>query len=269
MRLFRGALINLTGETMKVNNNYPLLAALLTIFTATASADVVDVIEKKFDFNNNGRISLSNINGDVNISACDCTQVHLSATISASDQESRDRISVDIKASQKRLSIETKYAKQERKHRSRNNYSEVVYVLKVPNEVELDDIELVNGDLTVSRISGKLNAELVNGQFRTDTGMSNTEVSTVNGNIEIEFRELNNVDKVKLESVNGNITVQMPSTAGFDVSAETVSGSISNQFGLTVHKGRYVGSDMRGTVGDGSINLSMENINGRIKLQSE
>jgi len=253
---------------MKITKYSLVLATAFTLLATAASAEITDVIEKSIDFNDDGRISLSNINGNVNISSCDCSQVHLVATITASDQETRDRIEVKIQSSKKRLSIETKYAKRERGYHSRNNHSEVVYELKVPNRVNLDEIELVNGDLEVNGVSGKLSADLVNGELISDASMSDTQVSMVNGDIKISFQDLSNVSRIKLESVNGDIVVRVPSGSNLDVSAETVSGNISNEFGLKVHKGRYVGSDMHGTLGDGRVSLTMENVNGRIKLDN-
>ncbi len=252
---------------MKNNKTHLLLAASLTLFASLANADVTDVIEKTYDFDPKGTVSLSNVNGNVTISACDCDQVYLTATITASSQEERDRINVKVNASSKRISIETKYAKNNRRS-GRNNHSEVIYALRVPNAVELDDISLVNGDLKISGVSGKLSADMVNGDLTSDANMADTEVSMVNGDMDITFQEYASVDRIKLGSVNGDIVVTLPSDAGIDVSAETVSGNISNDFGIKVHKGRYVGSDMHGTVGDGRINLNMENVNGKIRLKT-
>lgn len=258
-----------------MNKNYPFknkklsfFVLLFAAYTSFASADITDVIDKSYDFDNDGRISLSNINGNVSITACGCDQVHLIATITASDQETRDRINIDINASQSKFSVKTKYEKKDREYHNRNNHSDVVYQLSVPNNVELDQIELVNGDLTISGVTGKLDADLVNGELKSDGMTADTQVSLVNGDMQITFENLNNASKIKLDSVNGDIVVNLPADANVDVSADTVSGKISNDFGLTVNEGRYVGSDMRGVIGDGSVRLTMENVNGRIKLKA-
>ncbi len=253
---------------MKIINKSTLSALVFAGFAGIATAEVTDVIEKSLEFDSNGKISLSNINGDVSIRACDCTQLSLTATITTSDQATRDRISIDIDASESRFSVETKYAKRDKSYHSRNTRSEVVYELSVPNDVRLRDIDLVNGDLDIRGVTGSLDADLVNGELISDGMTSDTNVSLVNGDMEITFANLDNTDKIKLESVNGDIVVRIPSDANVEVSADTVSGRITNDFGLKVHKGRYVGSDMRGVLGDGSISLSMENVNGKISLEN-
>jgi len=253
---------------MKINHKLSLSVLLFVSCTGFASADITDVIKKSYDFDKDGKISLSNINGNVTINACDCDQVQLTAIITASDQETRDRISLKINVSKSNLSIKTKYKKQQNHYRNNNNHSNVEYKLSVPNDVSLDQIELVNGNLNISGITGALDASLVNGELMSDGMTANTEIELVNGNMNITFKNLDNAEKIKLESVNGNIVVNLPSGANVAVTAETVSGRISNEFGIQVNKGRYVGSDMRGMIGDGSVSLSMETVNGRIQLKS-
>ena len=53
-----------------------------------------------------------------------------------------------------------------------------------------------------------------------------------------------------------------------DVRAETVNGRISNDFGIEVHKGKYVGSSMNGAVGAGGPTIELETVNGAIHLRS-
>ncbi len=249
-------------------NKLALSVVLLAAYTSFASADITDVIDKTYDFDKNGRISLSNVNGNVTITSCGCDQVHLIATVTASNQETRDRINIDINASQSKLSIKTKYAEKDRDYHDRSNHSEVVYQLSVPDNVELDQIELVNGDLTITGVTGKLDADLVNGELQSDGLTSDTEISLVNGDMQLTFENLNHARRIKLDSVNGDIVVSLPNDANVNVSADTVNGKISNDFGLTINEGRWVGSDMRGIIGDGSVRLTMENVNGRIKLKS-
>ena len=47
------------------------------------------------------------------------------------------------------------------------------------------------------------------------------------------------------------------------------NGGIRNDFGLPVHKGKWVGSDMRGTIGGGGIDISLETVNGGIRLHAD
>lgn len=245
-----------------------ITVAISTILSAAAIADVSDKIEKNYDFNSNGRIQLSNINGDVTINACDCSQVTLSAEIKASSQEMRDRISIEIENNDSHLNIQTKY-KDNRGSSWHNESSEVIYALSVPNNVRLETIELVNGDLNINGITGALEAELVNGDLKSDGATNSTHVEMVNGSMEIHFDKLDNTQKVELEAVNGNIAIYLPSDADATIDAETVSGKITNDFDLKVIKHKYVGSEMRGKIGNGNANIQLENVNGKISVNAD
>lgn len=251
-----------------MNNKSVLVGLVALSFSFVASADVTDVIEKSYDFSNDGKVNLSNVNGDVRIDSCDCSQLQLKATIEASDQETRDRITIEIDADSDEISVKTKYAKRDKDWNNRNRHSKVTYELTVPSGVALSDIDLVNGDLTIEGVKGKLNANLVNGDLRSDGLTSNTEANTVNGDIKLVFSDLSDAGKIILNSVNGDIIASLPSHANAKVSAETVSGRISNEFGLKVNKHKWVGSDMEGVIGDGSVTIKMNNVNGRINLKS-
>lgn len=249
------------------NKKYLCLVSTLLIsgFSLHATAEVTETIEKNFEFDQQGKISLSNINGDVSITACDCSEVSLQATITASSQEARDRISIEIDQTDSKLKVETRYKKNEKRSWN-NNYSKVNYILSVPNKVNFRKLSLVNGDLKISGVSGTLNANLVNGELESDGLTANTRIDMVNGDMTVKFTDLSNAETIRLTSVNGDINVYLPDDASADLDAETVSGSISNDFGIEVIKGKYVGRTMKGEIGGGDVAIDMENVNGRIAV---
>jgi len=254
-------------KTSKINTTIKAIVFGASAFLSLgAAAEINETIEKTFDLSNSGKIQLENVNGDVKITACDCSQVSVVANITASSQEMRDRIKIKFNSTDDRLKIKTKY-KNNRGSSWNNERSEVNYILEVPRSANLDGIRLVNGDLRISGVSGKLDADLVNGELESDGMTSTTQVNMVNGDILLKFDDLSNADSVKLESVNGKIEVYLPASSDVSVEAETVSGRITNEFGIEVIKHRYVGSEMKGNIGTGRVSLGMENVNGEISLK--
>lgn len=241
--------------------------AAATLAPISAMADIEDRIERSFKFDSNGSISLDNINGDVTIKGCDCDEVTIVAVVEASDQKTRDRIHVEIDASDSRIDIDTRYEKQDRRWSFGNNYSSVTYNLTVPKNVKLRGIELVNGDLDIIGVRGEIEAELVNGSVESDSMSGDAHISTVNGEMTLTYLDTSDVDTINLESVNGSIDLRLPQDVSADIEAETVSGRISNEFGIHVEKGKWVGSSMRGTIGSGDIRVTLENVNGRIRVR--
>jgi DUF4097 and DUF4098 domain-containing protein YvlB len=61
--------------------------------------------------------------------------------------------------------------------------------------------------------------------------------------------------------------VIIPSDANAVVRAGTVHGAISNDFGIKVHHGEYVGHELHGQIGQGGPLIKLGNVNGRISIK--
>src|SRR5439155_25406559 len=99
------------------------------------------------------------------------------------------------------------------------------------------DIDGVEGNVKASSINGRITAHALKGEAK---------LSTINGSIEANFDRLVEPSPVSLESVNGSIVMTIPSDASAQVKASTVHGSITNDFGLPIRKGEFVGRDLVG-----------------------
>jgi DUF4097 and DUF4098 domain-containing protein YvlB len=71
---------------------------------------------------------------------------------------------------------------------------------------------------------------------------------------------------VELSSVNGSVELTIPSDSKAELEASTISGGISNDFGLHVNNHRFVGHDLRGELGTGGAHIKLENVNGGIEI---
>jgi DUF4097 and DUF4098 domain-containing protein YvlB len=92
-------------------------------------------------------------------------------------------------------------------------------------------------------------------------------VETVNGNLDLSFDKMGDGQTVNLESVNGVVVLRIPAKANARVDAETLNGNVSNDFGLTVEKGPWVGRSMEGLVGSGGAHITVETVNGNINIK--
>lgn len=240
------------------------LLLLLASFAAAASAANVekDWVET-FALDAGGRVSLENINGDVEIEAWDRAEVEIRYTKRGKTEESLERVEVKIDATDSHVSIETDYKK------GRNyDAASVDFVLSVPRGARLDDIDLVNGSLRVTGVEGSVKADLVNGKAVLRELGGDVEVSTVNGPIDAELTRLEASQDVTLESVNGRLEVSLPAGVQADVEAETVHGAIENDFGLEVKRDGFVGRSLRGSIGGGGPRVRLDNVNGSITIRS-
>jgi DUF4097 and DUF4098 domain-containing protein YvlB len=78
--------------------------------------------------------------------------------------------------------------------------------------------------------------------------------------------QLDESKAISLGSVNGNVTLIIPSDANAMIRAGTVHGMISNDFGIQVKHGEYVGHNLEGQIGNGGARIKLGNVNGGIRI---
>ena len=240
-----------------------LTAFLAFTLQARAFAETEE-FHQTYPLSANGRIDLANINGPVQIKAWDRNEVQVDAIKRAGSKHDLDEVQIKIDSGKDSLSIRTEYARHDHTW-TRNDPGSVDYVLMVPRNSRLDDINLVNGDLRIEGVSGEVRASCVNGRLRAKNLSGRTQLSTVNGNLEANLDRLSS--PVEVSSVNASVLLTLPSDAKADIEASTVSGSISNDFGIRVANHKWVGHELNGELGGGGTRVQVNNVNGRIEIR--
>jgi len=144
----------------------------------------------------------------------------------------------------------------------------VEYTLTVPRFAVVDGVDLVNGNIMIAGVQGGIEAETVNGNIVVRDCEGDTSLATVNGGIELSLDRHGASEHVELETVNGSIDLYLGSSVGADIRAESVNGTLSNDLGIAVAKGKYVGSSFKGSVGGGGSQVDLETVNGSIQVHS-
>ncbi|MFO7588628.1 MAG: DUF4097 family beta strand repeat-containing protein [Gemmatimonadota bacterium] len=147
---------------------------------------------------------------------------------------------------------------------SKDNDVSVDFTVQVPAGV-IFTASSVNGGIEATGLRGDVEAETVNGGVRISTsGLA--RASTVNGSIEAAMGRADWTGDLEFETVNGGITVELPAGVGARVKASTVNGGLETDFPLTV-QGRFANRKIEGTIGEGGRNLTLETVNGTIRLK--
>ena len=250
----------------------PLLISVAFFAASGVMADVTEEQTWTFDLDSGGRISLENINGNVTVTGGSGGEVEIVALKKAGSQEYLDGIEIIIDDSADAIRIETKHPDKGVKgwfNWGKDSSGSVTYTLNVPSDVNLESVESVNGNVSVSGVHGVVKAGTVNGQVDATDLSSDARIETVNGSVHATFASLKGHQKANCESVNGRVTVELPDDADASVSAETINGGIDgSDFGLKANKG-FVGRDLEGEIGDGEARLSLSTVNGSIKIRNE
>lgn len=242
--------------------------ALCIITTQAHAADkttgLTQGFHRTYSLNAQGKVSLDNINGPVHISSWDRNEVKVDAVKHADSQERLDEARIQVDADSNEISIETKYPEHSDYGRG-TNPAWVEYTLKVPRNVRLDEIKLINGSLDISGISGEVHTSCINGTLSAKELTGPMKLSTINGLAEAELSHAGS-DRVEISSVNGPVKVTLPSDAKAQITASSVTGKISNEFGLRVNDHQFIGHDLSGELGGGGKRVHVSNVNGPIQI---
>src|SRR5688572_10647301 len=230
--------------------------------------ELTEEFHQTYPLSPNGRVRISNINGDVHINVWDQNSVKVDAVKRAYTQQRLSEVTIEVANTENSVQIKTTYPRNQDFDGNReDSAASVEYMLTVPRGAHLQGAELVNGSLDLEGLQGDVNASLVNGAVKASRLGGEVKLSTVNGRIAVNAAGLENAKGVSLNSVNGAIELVVPSGAGADVQASTIHGPITNDFGLIEEKGQYVGRNLRGQIGSGGPSVRLNNVNGSINIK--
>lgn len=234
--------------------------------TNVVKFDETDKFEKIYPFDANGTISVSNVNGSITVEAWDNPQIKLEVEKIADSRASLDDAEIKIDVRQNNFRVETDY-KNNGGGWKNGHRLEINYRLTVPRSAILNGIETVNGSVAVSDLTNYTKVSAVNGAVTAKNLRGNADLSTVNGTVEADYQSVESVKKISLETVNGKAFLIVPSDINATLRADTVNGEISNDFGLPVRRGQYVGKDLYGRIGSGEVQIKMNSVNGTLSVK--
>jgi DUF4097 and DUF4098 domain-containing protein YvlB len=246
-------------------NKILCLVSLLALIAATLSAKVTEKFTETLPLSATGSLRLENVNGDVDIEAWDKNEVSIEAEKSARHEDYLKQIEIRIDAKPDRIAIETFVPKNVRKWFENAQYS-VRYRLRVPAGIRLEKIDVVNSDLNVTGVRGRVNLDTVNGSIDAKGLRADGEFDTVNGGIRASYDSLDGVKKIDLDTVNGSATIFLPANSSGHIVADSVNGSISCDFPIKLEKSSR--SYLRGKIGSGEgPSIRLDSVNGGLKIR--
>jgi DUF4097 and DUF4098 domain-containing protein YvlB len=235
----------------------------------TQGGPLTEEFHQTYPLSATGRVSIENINGGVHITVWDQNEVKVDAVKRARQREGLDEVKIEVVNTADSVRIKTKYPDQTFNEQGSRHYNpaSVEYTLTIPRKAQLDSAQLVNGSLDIEGAEGDVKADCVNGRIKANGLMGEVRLSTVNGGIEATILRLDDARGVTLNSVNGTIDLIIPANASAQIKANTIHGAITNDFGLQVNDGQYVGHDLSGQIGSGGPRVRLNNVNGPISIK--
>jgi DUF4097 and DUF4098 domain-containing protein YvlB len=248
------------------------IAATSAATFAQSRAELSVEFHQSYPLAAGGRVSLENIQGAVRVIGWDRNEVRVDAVKRAYSAERLAEADIRVEATADAVRIKTRYPQNTLNFNNSaeerfNNPASVEYTLSVPRGARLDSITLVNGALSIEGMTGEVKASSVNGHVAARGLSSRVRLSVVNGALEAAFNQLGAANDIELTSVNGPVTVTLPSDSNAELRANSVHGTIGNDFGLPVRRGPYVGRDLAGTLGAGGASVKLSSVNGPVRIR--
>jgi hypothetical protein len=144
---------------------------------------------------------------------------------------------------------------------SRGNDVVVTFDVEVPTSAALVAVTVAGG-ITASGMGEDVSATTVDGHIDVSTD-GQARGTTVNGNVDVSMGRADWNRDLSFVTVNGHVTVRVPAETNAEVTAATVNGSVSSDFGLTLSAD---GRLMTGTLGIGGRMLTLTTVNGNVAL---
>ncbi len=232
--------------------------------------EVREEFHQTYPLSATGRVSVENLNGGVQIKVWDRAAVQVDAIKRAYRKERLADARIEVNSSEENIRIKTEYPDENQSFRGDerryDNPAIVDYTLTVPRKAALESVELVNGSLDIDGVEGNIKASSINGRVTARGLLGEAKLSTINGPLQATFVQLDESKPISLGSVNGSVTLVIPSDSNASIRAGTVHGGISNDFGLQVRHGEYVGHNLDGQIGTGGPRIKLGNVNGPIRI---
>jgi hypothetical protein len=264
--------VSAVGGWPQVNRPVPAVPVITDngILPADNGEELREEFHQTYPLSATGRVSVENLNGGVQIKVWDRPAVQVDAVKKAYRRDRLGEAKIDVSSNDDVIRIKTEYPDWNQTFRGDDrrvdNPAIIDYSLTVPRKAVLESIELVNGSLDIDGVEGNVKASSINGRLTSRGLAGDVKLSTVNGPLHVTFARLDPAKIISLGSVNGNLTVVIPSDSNAAIKAGTVHGGISNDFGMQVKHGEWVGHSLEGQLGSGGPKIKLGNVNGSIRL---
>ena len=151
--------------------------------------------------------------------------------------------------------------------RGRREANLVVYL---PKSMDMFVESLDNNEIYIDGFSSEI--EVINYQGATIlTNITGPIVAeNNNGNIIVEFYELNRESPTSIVAENGDIDIKMPANAAANITSKTPRGDFFTDFDVVMEKERVTrssGRSVKGKLNNGGVEINLQNLKGNIYLR--
>ena len=198
-------------------------------YSSDASGPAIDETRS---LKSNGRVSVNNVAGIIEVTTWDRNEVSVGGRLGSSDDK------LEISGDTNELNLIVRLPKKAR------NGHDTVLELRVPANARID-LETVSADVVVSGSKGPVKVNTVSGDVALALGASDVSVQTVSGDVKLKAPSTH----TRLNSISGDLDLEGLSG---QLSLETVSGNVELRRG-----GRFSDLKLKSVSGDLRLDVAL------------
>jgi hypothetical protein len=208
----------------------------------------------------NAAVALKTYNGSITVETWDQPQAEVRVIRRGPSNEAIDAIPIEVVNNAGNLTFEA---------REGENRTSVELRVKLPRSVGTLSLVTINGNVRLSDLDGVVEAETLNGNILFSDVSGVARAVSTNGNVKGEIGAIAQDRPVEISTTNGNIDIEFQSEINANLRASTNSGSIrvDDAFpGIQVRRTRG-SAQASGRIGSGGPDLILSTTNGNITVR--
>ncbi len=223
----------------------------------------VQVFDQTYPLRSGGKFTLENVNGSVQVDGWEREEVEVQAVKTARvNRADLERVQIEVEAGANGVAVRTRYPRDEGVEVA------VDYRVHVPYRVLLGEVQTVNGSVVVRGVEGTGVVRSVNGNVDVLDSSGRFNARTTNGNVRLELRRLENGAPMSVSTVNGSVVLALPADAQANLEVRSMNGDFHSELPIQM-AGSFRARGFRGRLGSGGGGLSIQTVNGGIRLVLE
>jgi len=221
---------------------------------------MIEIVEREYGITDGLRLVLRNVNGHIRMKGYDGNTIKMRA------EKKWGLLAPEPKIKVKK---EGNFLKIEATHKKTFGISlggsSVNFDIFVPKTVEVEEVDSVNGKISISDVGGVLKIGSVNGSIELEN-VEVSKVGNVNGPIKAVLRAVRN--DVKISTVNGSVKVSLPRNTDATILAGTINGTVSAEgFEGIALTGKFGPKSLSAQLGSGKYSVNLSTVNGNIEIK--
>ncbi len=226
-----------------------------------------------FPLDADGRFSIDNVDGPIEIHGWSSNAVALKIAIHGKTAVAVDAVKINVNSRPEQAEVHTDLGD----HLDNGwnwlrlfgrDKATVDYIVQVPRHTQLTGVHNVDGHVAIDGVAGPITANTVDGAMDIKNAADNLNLTAVDGSISVSMDALGAGQSVSLHTVDGSITLAVPEDADANFSVHTIDGGVSSEFPeLQPEKESVVGHKLKGKLGNGSAEVKAETVDGAVRLK--